>query len=203
MTVSFNGCRDHQFPVERGVKQGCPLSGVIFALCFDPILRSMIEALPVPGVLRAFADDVGLTSANMYECLPPVLRLWVSAAGAAGLVLNLTKTELCFLFPQSDIAGEFRRKGVRTRSIKIRSKVLYLGVWMGPGAHEVVWEKPIAKCRARGLLIRALRKSLVGSILAYNTYGITVLSYVMQFYPPSSTALKKERDVVQLLTASP
>eukprot|EP00959_Pyramimonas_sp_CCMP1952_P029458 618737-Pyramimonas_sp.AAC.1 len=74
---------------------------------------------------------------------------------------------------------------------------------MGPGALDVVWEKPIAKCRARGLLIRALGKSLVGSILAYNTYGFTVLSYIMQFYPPSSTALKKERDVVQMLTASP
>ena len=43
----------------------------------------------------------------------------------------------------------------------------------------------------------------MGDIVAYDTYGITVLSYIMQFYPPSQIALPKERDVVQMLTVAP
>eukprot|EP00959_Pyramimonas_sp_CCMP1952_P022658 475816-Pyramimonas_sp.AAC.1 len=71
----------------------------------------MEEAIPVPGVIRAFSDDVGFESEDLYTCLPPILKLRSYAAGAAGLVLNLQKTELCFLFPQNDINAEFRSRG--------------------------------------------------------------------------------------------
>eukprot|EP00959_Pyramimonas_sp_CCMP1952_P118589 2479191-Pyramimonas_sp.AAC.1 len=41
-------CRPRQafFRVLRGVEQGCPLSGSIFCLVFDPFIRVMVSRLP-------------------------------------------------------------------------------------------------------------------------------------------------------------
>ena len=50
------------FLVLAGVLQGCGMSGSLFALCFDPILR-MLEAsvdLKKKGLSRGCADDVGV-----------------------------------------------------------------------------------------------------------------------------------------------
>ena len=62
--VSFGGAIGAGFWAERGIKQGCPLSGSIFALAFDPILRLLESRLPrglaAPG---AFADDVDIGGA--------------------------------------------------------------------------------------------------------------------------------------------
>ena len=57
------------FPVRRGVRQGCPLSPLIFTLVIDPFLRATLNSprifgLPVPGAgvlcVSAYADDVTL-----------------------------------------------------------------------------------------------------------------------------------------------
>ncbi len=46
-----------------GTIQGGPVSGSIFAMCIDPILRRLIRCLvkEVKGIRRACADDVGFT----------------------------------------------------------------------------------------------------------------------------------------------
>eukprot|EP00959_Pyramimonas_sp_CCMP1952_P319225 6679588-Pyramimonas_sp.AAC.1 len=61
--------------VERGVKQGCPLSGVIFCICFDPIIRRLQQlAFKIPLSLNAFADDLCVTSSDLVAILPELLR---------------------------------------------------------------------------------------------------------------------------------
>ena len=37
--VEFAGADRGQFPIARGVRQGCPASGFLFAMAFDPIFR--------------------------------------------------------------------------------------------------------------------------------------------------------------------
>ena len=50
---------EHGIRIERGVKQGCPLSPLIFALCYDALL----EKLETGGIgnFYAFADDLAIS----------------------------------------------------------------------------------------------------------------------------------------------
>ena len=43
-----------------GVRQGCPLSGILFAIVLDPFLRLLHNAIGPNEVLLAYADDMGL-----------------------------------------------------------------------------------------------------------------------------------------------
>ena len=58
-------------PISAGVKQGCPLSPVIFDLAMEPIIRSVTALKPLSFKLGlvdipilAFADDLSLLARN-------------------------------------------------------------------------------------------------------------------------------------------
>lgn len=59
--VVFNGevYQDMIVNLRRGIMQGCPASGALWALLFDPIVRRQANARPHPGhCLTCLADDV-------------------------------------------------------------------------------------------------------------------------------------------------
>eukprot|EP00959_Pyramimonas_sp_CCMP1952_P009754 203460-Pyramimonas_sp.AAC.1 len=58
----------------------------------DPIPRLVgCRTPPHLGLVRAFADDVGIVSRDIYQALSLALEVWVVAAGAAGLILHFKK----------------------------------------------------------------------------------------------------------------
>jgi hypothetical protein len=46
--------------VESGVRQGCPLSGLLFAICVDVLLTRLRTILKDGEEVTAFADDIGI-----------------------------------------------------------------------------------------------------------------------------------------------
>ena len=69
--------------IGRGIQQGCPLSGILYSLCIEPLLirlRSSLMGFPVtpseePIIVSAYADDVCVAVCNnnditmLFECL--------------------------------------------------------------------------------------------------------------------------------------
>lgn len=56
--------------VRSGVQQGCPVSGTLWALAHDPIIRSILAAIPRSfGRLGVFADDLGLEVRRHFEAM--------------------------------------------------------------------------------------------------------------------------------------
>ncbi|GIY31140.1 retrovirus-related Pol polyprotein from type-1 retrotransposable element R2 [Caerostris darwini] len=58
-TILTNDTRTDPITINCGVKQGCPLSGLLFNLCVDPVLRAIQGDAPDHRIL-AFADDLVL-----------------------------------------------------------------------------------------------------------------------------------------------
>ena len=80
--------------VLSGVRQGCSLSPLLFALCVDLLLRELAKTLEEDEALCAFADDTAMVSNNFVRSLPKLAELFIDFAKISGLELNILKTVL-------------------------------------------------------------------------------------------------------------
>ena len=69
--VILGSCETIPILLQSGIKQGCPLSGTLFALLMDPILRFLNKLHPRDSVrFFAYADDIAVLLHHMSEQLP-------------------------------------------------------------------------------------------------------------------------------------
>lgn len=96
-----NGGVTRRFRVTRGVRQGCPLSPLLFVLSLEPFLRTVqqcpkITGFPVPGTgsvkVSAYADDVVLFLRDSGS-ISQVIALFDVYTELSGAKLNLRKSE--------------------------------------------------------------------------------------------------------------
>ena len=76
--MKVNGALKFVFVAESGVRQGCPLSSIIFVLVTDCINRALQHFLGENGDVFIYADDMGLVLRNMFllgHSLPCFLNL--------------------------------------------------------------------------------------------------------------------------------
>jgi hypothetical protein len=78
------------FMADTGIRQGCPLSPLLFAIVADLLLRKLQQKLP-QSTIRAFADDTAIVIDDM-RLLPRIIKIFEEYAGFSNLGLNLSKT---------------------------------------------------------------------------------------------------------------
>lgn len=128
-----NGKLTEAFPVTRGIRQGCPLSPLLFALCLDPLLRRitdcpLIRGFPLPGQgqvkVSAYADDVSLFIRD-EDSYAAFLRLFGEYSELSGAQLNRGKSKAlpfwCFCIRPAWQGGmDSRSQGVRRSLSRLR-----------------------------------------------------------------------------------
>ena len=80
--------------VESGVRQGCPLSGLLFAIAVDVLLRKLQKHLHNDEELGAFADDIAVVVSNVWTTMPILRRIFDEFEQISALKLNIRKTVL-------------------------------------------------------------------------------------------------------------
>ena len=101
--VEFAGMTRGQFLMARSVRQGCPASGFLFAMAFDPIFRWLQDAISPrnPASLDflqpaqfTFADDLAVAALSFrgLTALAPAFQTVDQTAG-----LNLNHVKCCWV----------------------------------------------------------------------------------------------------------
>lgn len=88
-------CKDGKtrpIPVRRGLLQGCPLSPVLWNMVFDPAVCQ--ELHPLGLALRAFADDVAMSSRNL-DTIRAAVATFEATILPMGVSTNPAKCVVC------------------------------------------------------------------------------------------------------------
>lgn len=204
--VLFSGMLFDGLEAMSGIKQGCPMSGVIYSLSLDCFVRMLIFYVPSPlGRVAAFADDITISLRDLFEGLPLTMRCFDLLEKAACLKLNLDKCVIVLLWLTDE--GELRVWMVQHASgshlFKVATRAKMLGIWIGPSADEVMWSAPLSKLAERVAFIKSSRQGLMRNILHYNVFAFSCLQFVAQCASPTKKALKAEKHARQMLTLAP
>lgn len=99
--VRTNNDYSDYFPLERGTRQGCPLSPLLFAIAIEP-LAIALRSSHMKGIIRGdlahklslYADDLLLFVSDPDRSIPCVLDLLKEFGLVSGYKLNFHKSEL-------------------------------------------------------------------------------------------------------------
>ena len=91
--VDFAGMTRGQFLMARGVRQGCPASGFLFAMAFDPIFRWLQDASLdfLHPAQCTYADDLAVAALSFRGSMTALAPALHTVDQIAGLILNRRK----------------------------------------------------------------------------------------------------------------
>ncbi|KAK7887032.1 hypothetical protein WMY93_026653 [Mugilogobius chulae] len=164
-------------PVQRGIRQGCPLSGMLYALAIEPLLhnlRGSLRGFTVEGNtlhLSAYADDVTafITDAEDVQTLRHQLELYERASSARvnwqkceGLLLGRWEQKTGPMLP----AGlSWSTEGLKCLGVYLGSELFQARNWEGLGEKvsarlsRWTWVQPQLSYRGRALVVNNLAAS--------------------------------------------
>ena len=153
--VQVNGRCSGAFAIERSVRQGCPLSPLLYVLALEPLLRRLrdggarpaLRGILLSGSVRAkisaFADDITVFVSGRWDIVA-VKEAVARYEKVAGAKVNFDKSEGLRLGAwrgSVPLPGPFRWSD---------GPVRILGVWFGPGLQlERNWLEVRAKVEAQ------------------------------------------------------
>lgn len=178
---SLKGRTRTTIPIERGVKQGCPLSPLLFILAYDPLLQAINK---IEGSTPwAFADDVVIAHPNM-EGIKKITATIDQFSRLSGLGVNRDKSMI--LHTKKPKRKDKRAlKEINWTGLNFTNKATYLGVLVGFNIDNVdIYYAAYVKFekRAQKFTAALTHSTLQNRILIFNTYLLTLFSYISKFY---------------------
>ena len=193
------------YVARSGVKQGGPLSALLFVIAIDCFLAALASRLDDGDVLTAFADDIAVVVRDLWRTGPRIADLFETFARISNLRLRPAK---CVLIPLWKCqAASLNRLLIETlpvwRGFKVAFAGKYLGMWIGPDAGDKSWIHCAAKYESRCRYIKNLGLGMWMTIALYNSLAVSVLQFVAQMLAPPRWILQLETRMLNLLAHGP
>ena len=186
--VLNNGWLSAKIELERGVRQGCPLSPLLYCLVAETLGQAIrrdhtIRGIQIPGAntkqskVSQYADDTTLVLADEYS-ITQSFRLINAFERGSGSRLNAQKTEGLWI---GSAAGK------QTGPVNITwttDKLKILGIYFGNSNVALAnWIDRVTKLETKLNLWKSRTLSLKGKSLIVNTIGAAGLWYTATVLP--------------------
>ncbi len=200
--VKLNGHLSEPFQITRSVRQGCPLSSLLYVLTLEPLLRKLeasggiLLELGCTRAVSAYADDVTVmvSDTTKVEVVGTILKEYEAVTGAK---INPDKSVGLRL-------GTWRGRPMPSNSVVGRwtdGPVKLLGVWFGPDLQlDRNWDEVTSKVASLTQKWAERKLSLKGRAEVANTYIASIIIYRLTVVPcPSPRLTRLERLLFRFL----
>jgi ribonuclease HI/exonuclease III len=176
----LGGSSDIWIAIKQGVKQGCPLSPIIFAIVVDPLLRALRNHTKCEAF--AFADDLAIDTRKLHR-LNLCMRIVDQFGDASGAQQNHHKTAIISATSDTQVANWIET----SPWVKLKNPLTYtyLGVLFGRHVSTAtIFKKAVNKLvgRANDYSPIAKRLSHAKRVTIYNVFIISILTYITNFF---------------------
>ena len=171
----------HKIFFDSGVKQGCPLSPLLFLLVMD-VLDWLLTTY-CDCDIRLYADDAAVGSINLCVKVGTIRICFRIFASYSGLEINIEKTVCVSTYNQS--ALDEALAAIDWHSVQVVGKTYYLGTLIG---HLVTLDDIFSPVREK--FIKRLHDftvikydlSLCKRATVWNTWLLPIFSFVSKFF---------------------
>ena len=193
MQIILNNWLTPKISLERGVRQGDPLSPLLYVLCAE-VLATLVRSSPeiegflLPGArgqqarVRLYADDTTAilrdlrSLTNMFDCV----SIYEHGTGAK---LNRSKTEAMWL-------GAWKSRSDEPLGLTWVKQMKILGAVFGTVPTEQLnWTPKLEKFEKSLSLWKSRSLSFPGKALIVNTLGLSRLVYLARVFVPPTWVL--------------
>ena len=194
--VSVNGEYSQYFPINRGVRQGDPLSPYLFLLCAEILAQSIRQNEQIKGIkiedkealLSQFADDTALYLDGSRNSFEACIRVLSRFASISGLTINFQKTNVIWLGSKKNSNERFLRDMNFTWDPGGHndSKFRYLGIIFSTNVERIVEYNYENKFEEIENLIKTWNKRFLtpfGKITVIKTLALSKLTYLIMNLP--------------------
>ena len=166
----------------------------------DLLLRRLQRLFP-DALFRAFADDIGA----VFRDLPKDAARIIAIGKISGLELNMPKTIAIPLWDQD--VGEAKSRVTQSsqdwEKIQFAGFSIYLGFATGPEKGDASWSKATDKFLKRATLWGLQGTGLHVGTAAYNTFAVSVLSFIAQLEDPTDEVRQAESKAIRKIASGP
>lgn len=197
--VAINGFISEAYKIQRGIRQGDPLSCLLFDLGIEPLACMIrndpnIKGISIPTIekpikARLFADDTNLflSKQDSFDYIRSLLKDWCRASGAK---FNIEKTEIIPIgtadhreqirINRKVNANDVQPLDERIRIAKDGEAIRSLGAWIGNNVDDATpWESMIDRIQndlerwGKNKPTMMGRKAIVQAIVGGHTQFLT------------------------------
>ena len=203
--VFVDGFRTKQVPINKGVRQGVPLSLYLFLFAVEPLVATINNDTRIEGLGKgrkrnvkcpSYADDLTLTLVGSPSvCL--AFEIIERFSEATGLKLNMEKTQ-GMMVRSSCTDDRLPPINWQNQSIKI------LGFQIGNVNPRAIWHDSLEGLRKQKLLINVPFQTWHAKSLLPKSKLLPQITYHAHTYPLDTTSKKLiENDFLNYLTNNP